>query len=145
MRVPMPRNATKSVKVISEGFELALEAKLFLQRQHAEPPPDASINTMTVERLPEEAAVAAEPPQVAAEPPQVAAEPPQVAASEQTGNEPVAEGQAAAAGQTAERSAAEGSAAEGSAAEGSSVAERGQADQADQAAAADQASGEQAA
>jgi hypothetical protein len=53
MHVPMPRNATKSVKIVGEGFELALDTKLFLQRQHAEPPPDASFNTVNVPQLPD--------------------------------------------------------------------------------------------
>jgi hypothetical protein len=59
MHIPMPRNAAKSVKIIDEGFELALDTKLFLQRQHAESPPDASVNTVNVQRLPDEAVVAA--------------------------------------------------------------------------------------
>jgi len=59
MHVPLPRNATKSARIVAEGFELGLDTKLFLQRQHAEPPADASFNTVLVEILADPAAEAA--------------------------------------------------------------------------------------
>ena len=52
MRVPIPRNATKSVKVLPVGCELSLETKLLLQRQHEELPPEACVNTQIVAKPP---------------------------------------------------------------------------------------------
>jgi hypothetical protein len=76
MRVPMPRNATKSVQIAAEGFELALETKLFLQRQHAEPPADASVNTVQVAALRAAAAPLESEPSIESEtPPAIAGAP----------------------------------------------------------------------
>lgn len=38
MRVPMPRNSTKTIQILPEGIALQLENTLILDRRHAEPP-----------------------------------------------------------------------------------------------------------
>ena len=49
MRVPIPRNASKSVAITATGVAMTLEGTLFLQRQHSELPPGYAANTQSAQ------------------------------------------------------------------------------------------------
>ncbi len=70
MRVPMPRNSTKTIQIVSEGIALQLENTLKLQRRHVEPPPIRVVTAPPA--LAGAGAAAAESPSGASEAPETA-------------------------------------------------------------------------
>jgi len=53
MRVPVPKNASKSVSVTPDGITMTLEGTLFLQRQHQELPPQGIASPQVTEPVTE--------------------------------------------------------------------------------------------